>query len=73
MDLDPRLESALRDANPRLALQKLLAELLETGHERDEIVTGLEAFRRKLVEAQRMDDDELILDLMDGFNGWCRG
>lgn len=72
MDLTPRLETALRGDHPRLALQRLLTNLLETGHERDEIVAGLEAFRQKLAEENRADDDMLILDLMDGFSGWCR-
>ena len=72
MDLDFRLESALSSAQPRAQLQLLMAEMLEHGLERDEIFGALEHFRAQLTEAGRGDEEQLILEMMDGFTGWCR-
>lgn len=66
------LEKALRAQAPRGALQKVISYLLEIGLERDQLLPALDAFREKLAAEGRADEEDLILELVDGFTGWCR-
>lgn len=66
------LLDALEDETPRAALQRVMAGMLERGMERDEILGILDAVRHTLVETGRDDDEALIVELLDGLNGWCR-
>lgn len=72
VDIVSRLESALASPQPRAKLQTLMAEMLEQGLERDEIFGSLEHFRARLAAEERMEDEQLILEMIDGFTGWCR-
>ena len=69
-------QSALLDAleteSPRAAIQRVMASMLERGMERDEILAILDSVRHTLVETGRNDDEPLIVELLDGLNGWCR-
>ena len=71
MDVHTRLESALHSGAPRARLQMLMSELLELGLERDEIFAALEAFRARLAQEGRAEDEDLIDEVIDGFTGWC--
>lgn len=66
------LEDALRDPHPRAALQRLAGRLLEMGAERGDLLPALEAFRAGLAAQGRTEQAELVLELLDGFDGWCR-
>ncbi len=66
------LLDALEEESPRAALQRVMAGMLERGLERDDILSILDAARHTLVETGREDDEALILELLDGLNGWCR-
>lgn len=74
MELDPpleiRLEAALRSPTPRAHLQQLMANLLDKGYER-ETLPALEDFRAKLAGLGRAEDEEFILEVLDGFTSWC--
>ncbi len=72
MDLTDRLEAALHSGAPRARLQQLMAELLEKGYERDDLIPALQSFCDQLSQAGRTDDKDLILEIMEGFSGWCR-
>ena len=72
VDLFSRLESALSSPQPRAKLSTLMAEMLEQGLERDEIFGTLEHFRARLAADQRVEEEQLILEMIDGFTGWCR-
>jgi hypothetical protein len=65
------LANALAGPNPRAQLQRLMNLWLENGGERDQILPALEAFRNRLAAEGRTADEELILEIMDGFTGWC--
>lgn len=66
------LLDALEADAPRAALQRVMAGMLERGMERDEILGILDRVRHTLVETGRNDDEALIVELLDGLNGWCR-
>ena len=66
------LEEALRNPQPRAALQRLVSRLLEMGAERGDLLPALEAFQARLAAQGQPEQAELILDLLDGFDGWCR-
>ncbi len=71
MDLSNRLEAALHSDAPRARLQRLMGELLDKGYERDDLLPALETFRSGLAQAGRADDEDLILETIDGLTGWC--
>lgn len=75
MDVDQtfttRLEEALHAPAPRGQLQKLMAALLEKGYERGDLLPALEAYQSRLAREGRADDADLILEIIDGFTGWC--
>jgi hypothetical protein len=71
MQLENRIESALESPAPRAALARLMSALLELGHERDEIFAVLEAVRARLHAEGRAQEEDLILEAIDGFTGWC--
>lgn len=66
------LLDALETDAPRAALQRVMAGMLERGMERDEILAVLDGVRHTLIETGRNDDEPLIVELLDGLNGWCR-
>ncbi len=70
--LEPRLETALQTPTPRAGLQKLMNELLERGYERSDLLPALEAFHAHLARQNRSEEADLILEIIDGFTGWCR-
>lgn len=70
-EIMPRLETALASTHPRARLQHLMSELLEKGWERDILLPALEAFRAHLAAQSRATDEELILEVIDGFARWC--
>ena len=70
MDAQQQLDQALASPTPRSALQRVMAAWLETGLERPEITTRLsEAIQRARASGARAD---LLEELLDGFDGWCR-
>ena len=75
MDIDQtlsvRLDEALRGPSPRGQLQKLMRQLLEKGYERGDLLPALEAYQSLLEREGRADDAGLILEIIDGFTGWC--
>jgi hypothetical protein len=71
MELDERLETALRAPSPRGRLQRLVTELMENGMERGELLPALEAFQARLASQGRADDADLILEIIDGLTTWC--
>ena len=66
-----QLEEALRAPSPRGRLQKLMAQMLEKGYERGDLLPALEAFQARLEREGRDEDAGLILEIIDGFTGWC--
>ena len=75
MDIDQtlsvRLDEALRAPSPRGQLQKLMRQLLEKGYERGDLLPALEAYQSLLEREGRVEDAGLILEIIDGFTGWC--
>ncbi len=70
-ELEDQLLEALAGPNPRAQLQHLMNLWLENGGERDQILPALDEFRAQLAQQGRTADEELILEIIDGFTGWC--
>ncbi len=71
MDLTPQLEAALASPQPRARLQQLMADLLEKGAERDDLLPALETYRASLAAEGRGEAEDLIAEIIDGFTSWC--
>jgi hypothetical protein len=70
--IEPRLRSALESPSPRAALARLMSDLLEAGLEREEIFTALQSLAADLHAAGLYEQEDLILEALDGFTGWCK-
>jgi hypothetical protein len=70
-NLTPRVDGALREGEPDLALRALVRDLLTEGHSRRELANALESYRGSLEEQGREDDDERILDVIAVLTGWA--
>lgn len=65
-----RLEAALAAESPFPALKAEAARLIaEVG--REDAYAEVESFRAALETAARTDDENVIMNLLDCFAGWC--
>lgn len=48
-----------------------MTELLAAGADRARVQEQLEAFRVRLQEQDREDDEDTVLDVLDFVTGWC--
>jgi hypothetical protein len=52
-------------------LRDVVTELLAAGADRARVQEQLEAFRVRLQEQDREDDEDTVLDVLDFVTGWC--
>lgn len=70
MDAQQQIAQALASPTPRSALQRVMASWLESGLERPEITARLQQAISHARAAGVPAD--LLEELLDGLNGWCR-
>jgi hypothetical protein len=71
MKIDEAIERALRSAEPVFGLRAFAGDLLAQGMSREEVLSALEAVRRRLREGGRDADEDAVMDVMDFVVGWC--
>ncbi len=71
MSADDRFERALGSEDPVTRLRSLAESLLVEGLEPSDLVARFEAVRRELREADREQDEDAVMDVMDFLVGWC--
>ncbi|HEV8555435.1 MAG TPA: hypothetical protein VGR06_03440 [Actinophytocola sp.] len=64
-------ERGLRAPEPLRGLRDVVAELLAAGADRTRVQEQLEAFRLRLQEQNRENDEDTVLDVLDFVTGWC--
>jgi hypothetical protein len=64
-------ERGLGAPQPLTGLRDAVAELLAAGADRTRVQEQLEAFRGRLREQDREDDEDTVLDVLDFVTGWC--
>jgi hypothetical protein len=69
--IDPAFELALRSAEPAAQLRQLATDELGKGRTREDVLARFEKARQALRAADREDDEDIILDVMDALVGWC--
>ncbi len=72
MEIQTRLEAALRSPEPEKELFRLVRKLLEAGCERAEVQEAFVAARDKLLLEGEGELAELVIDALDSLTGWCR-
>jgi hypothetical protein len=77
-DLAARVDAALREEEPAVALHNLVRALLTEGYSRKQLTEVLEDYRRHVsdysrdLSVQRLeDDDDRILDVIAVLSGWA--
>ena len=67
-----QFDEALRSANPTGQLRELVRGLLAAGHERDALYAEMQRYViDELRAANRDEDEDVVLDVMDNLIGWC--
>jgi hypothetical protein len=69
--VDPRIERALRSAEPLNELRGLVLSLMAEGQSRDAVLQLFECARQELRRADREADEDAVTDVMDFLVGWC--
>src|SRR5262245_3390139 len=69
--IDPAFEQALRSGEPVAGLRQLATEQLGQGLTREEVLARFEQVRQQLRSADREEDEDAVLDVMDFLVGWC--
>ena len=69
--IDPAFELALRSAEPVAQLRQLATDELSKGRTHEEVLARFEQARQVLRAADREDDEDVIMDVMDALAGWC--
>jgi hypothetical protein len=64
---DPVRECVIAGESP----YGLVKEMLAAGIERDTVYAALEQFRAELREADNEPAEDIVMDTMDCFHGWC--
>jgi hypothetical protein len=64
--------SALAESDPLAALREVVRHELHDRHaNRDVVLQELETLRGDLRNAGRLDDEDVVLEVMDFVAGWC--
>src|SRR5581483_4837640 len=71
MVVELRFEEALRASDRVNELRKLAEQLLREGNTHDALLERFEHVRHELGKAEREEDEDAILDVMDFLAGWC--
>jgi hypothetical protein len=69
---DSEFEQALREPGPRM--EHLLAKVkarLAKGDSKAEVLSALQSYRQELIDAQRDEDEDVVLEVMDFVVGWA--
>jgi hypothetical protein len=67
-----QLNDAMAGENPFRSLRNAVIRRLSVdGMSREKVMGDLEDLRQAIVEAERYDDEELVLTIMDHLVGWC--
>ena len=70
MSLENCFEEALRSSDPVEGLRSVALRLRAEGQEQENILAKFET-PAHLREANRADDEDIIMDVMDCLVGWC--
>jgi hypothetical protein len=71
MALDGRFEAALTSSDRVGELRRLAQQLLDEGSHPDAVFGKFEQARQSLRLADREEDEEAVMDVMDFLSGWC--
>lgn len=71
MDIILLLEEALNSSDPYNQLRVTLHTLIESGIERDTLINKVNKYRMELLAANRVEDHDLLLIMLDSLAGWC--
>jgi hypothetical protein len=71
MPLDARIQVALSSPEPLEQLRTLVRSLQSQGRDQSTILALFETARQQLREADRQDDEDVLLEAMDCLVGWC--
>jgi hypothetical protein len=71
MTADDAIDVALRSANPLIELLALTARYAGEGYDSTQVLAFFEAQRKRLREAGREADEDVLTDAMDFIAGWC--
>jgi hypothetical protein len=71
MTIDETMEEALRAADPIGELRAVVLRLMSEDQDAGSILDMLEDKRRRLREANREREEDLVMDVMDFLTGWC--
>ncbi|ESQ77415.1 hypothetical protein [Asticcacaulis sp. AC402] len=75
-DIEPEwlawLRTAATDSGDRAALiNHRVEQLLRSGVDRQDVLDGLEVLRAELRELDDEPSEDVVMDVMDRFYGWC--
>jgi hypothetical protein len=65
------IREAVRAGKDALYIRELIAELMSSGVDRDEIFAELTDFKNGLRSVGDERSEDLVADVMDFFVGWC--
>lgn len=71
MMLDPRIEKALASPDRVSELRQVAQRMLQEGSEANEVLGHFEEARLELRQANRGEDEDAVLEVMDFVTGWC--
>jgi hypothetical protein len=71
MTIEETVEEALRAVDPLGELRAVVLRLMSEGQDAESVLEMLEDKRRRLCEANRERDEDLVMDAMDFLTGWC--
>ena len=66
------LEETLVTEDSVNQLRKLLSSMLNSGYDRNQLISELMDYREELEADNRINEEDLILDMLDYLTGWCR-
>jgi hypothetical protein len=71
MDSVQQFEKALQGGQPTTCLREVVRGLLAQGYTRQTVLDELETFRRLLQQSGRLEDEDVVLEVLDFLAGWC--
>jgi hypothetical protein len=71
MTVDARFETALRSSDPVNELRRLAQRLLDDGSDLAVVRNAFERVRQQLRAAEREQDEDAVMDVLDFLTGWC--
>ncbi len=71
MNLDDVFDAALRSSNPTTELRAVAVRFADEGYDSARLLALFEGQRKRLREAGREADEDVVTDVMDFILGWC--